>query len=208
MVNQNGISVRPQEKDSSFRPWPIAPFERESSLSFMVTNASVITPSTGVTLASRPQSPYPDLTAPPAVSDWIVLAFSLTVDPQESVLIRSLTTTGLALGNRIPTSGLKLYIDGDRDGFIDASGLFALPVATGSYDPGTGRAVFSDPVLLWSGTSTNFILTLDFTSPPSPSLWAYRGRLAVMFFGPFLATVLGSGGKPGAFSPSSPLSFW
>lgn len=158
--NQNGVTTTPDEEDPNFVPRSIAPFQRESTVLVSVSNVPAVIQPGSIQLAQSQNIPS-DTTVITDILDQNILGITLTAGPEENIMINSISFNGSGTGNETKISKVKLYVDGDKDGYIDVVGDYALPIATGPYNSDNGQVVFTDPLMISAGTSVNLLLVYE-----------------------------------------------
>ena len=182
IVNEDGRGVPGAEQVTDFVPQPVAPYRREVRSTFVVNDFEAL--GDGSLQLEPETNQIPDYSLAYDQLDPYMLRFRLRTGQGEPVRLTALKFSNEGSGDAGVVSA-KLFLDADKDGFIDSTGPSSRPLATGSYDPETGQLTLLDPLTLQPDQVAHFILA--YRLPPAASLFAQAAApllvLAVILFG-------------------------
>ncbi len=165
--NQNGRGVPSSERIADFVPQPVLPYVREVRNTFVVSDFEAL--GEGTLQFETETNPIPDYTIPYDQLDPYMLRFRLKTGSGEPVRVTALKFSNEGSGDANAVSA-RLFLDADKDGFIDSTGPSTRPLATGSYDPESGLLTLVDPLTIQPDQEAHFILV--YRLPPASSLFA------------------------------------
>lgn len=154
--NVDGKTSSGVEYIPDFIPVPVPPFRRELRTSVTVDDFQTLATADLQFKSDLPQ--LPEYSIDTFSSELYQLRFGVTTGSGEPVKVRSFRFSSSGSGNEKNVKA-RLYIDSDKDGFIDTDGPTMKPVATGTFDADNGVLELGDGVVLEPDREVHFILT-------------------------------------------------